>query len=266
MWEISREHAILLGGPAAAILQICHPHVAAGVEQHSAFRRNSLRRLTRTLEAVYAISFGTVEAAEATRREIGRVHARVRGTVEVSGRLETYSAFDPEPQKWVLATLTATAIRMYETFVRPLAEPEKTGYVLDMNRWGSFFGLDPARNPQNWGEFSRYWQTMLDDPRLGSHPASPALARAILRPAPFWIGGLLAPFSFITREVLPARLRGVLRLDSTPGSRFAWAMFRALVRGGLPALPDRFRYAGAYLRAREAYRPADSGNPPMPCG
>src|SRR3954471_17903555 len=59
LWRICRERVILLHGPAAAVLQVCEPRVARGVREHGDFRRAPLARLRRTLDAVYAIAFGT---------------------------------------------------------------------------------------------------------------------------------------------------------------------------------------------------------------
>src|SRR5437868_4792684 len=50
--RICRERAILLHGPAAAVMQVAHPLVATGVRDHSDFRTAPLRRLWRTLDAV----------------------------------------------------------------------------------------------------------------------------------------------------------------------------------------------------------------------
>jgi len=252
MWEVSRELVILLGGPSAAILQIAHPHVAEGVARFSGFRKNALTRLIRTLEAVYGISFGTREYAEEIREKIRRLHAPVHGHVEIAGHREAYSAFDPDAQKWVLATLTHTAIGMFEEFVRPLTEQEKTGYVRDMSIWGSFFGLRPERNPDNWPDFLVYWNRQLDDPRMGAHPEARDFARAIVYPRPAPLGLLAAPMAFVTRTWLPEPIRSRLGLHPRRGDPLAWAVFREALRRLIPTLPDAARFAPLYLEAREA--------------
>src|SRR5216117_1209782 len=48
-----------LGGGPAVLLQVAHPLVAAGVVQHSDFRRDLWHRLIRTLGALYLITYGT---------------------------------------------------------------------------------------------------------------------------------------------------------------------------------------------------------------
>ena len=45
-WYLNREAMLLLGaGPRALLLQIAHPAVAAGVNDHSDFRADPWRRL-----------------------------------------------------------------------------------------------------------------------------------------------------------------------------------------------------------------------------
>ena len=48
-WRLNREAMLLLGaGPRALLLQIAHPAVAAGVNDHSDFRADPWRRLAGT--------------------------------------------------------------------------------------------------------------------------------------------------------------------------------------------------------------------------
>ncbi|MCX7869729.1 MAG: DUF2236 domain-containing protein, partial [Terrimicrobiaceae bacterium] len=109
MWLVNRERLVLLGGPAAAVLQVAHPTVAMGVVRHSAFRSDALGRLRRTLDAVYAVAFGGEQQLLAVRRGVEEAHRRVRGP--------GYSAFDPAAQLWVLATLTHASASLFERFV-----------------------------------------------------------------------------------------------------------------------------------------------------
>src|SRR6266568_9545338 len=68
-----------LGGGAAVLLQVAHPLVACGVVEHSGYDRNLWRRLVRTLQALYLITFGDREEAERAGAAVQAVHARVHG-------------------------------------------------------------------------------------------------------------------------------------------------------------------------------------------
>src|SRR5215213_186778 len=78
-WQVCRERCSLLDGGAAAVLQVAHPKIAAGVRDHSDFRKGPLARLRRTLDGVNTIAFGTCAQAAAMSARIAARHATVRG-------------------------------------------------------------------------------------------------------------------------------------------------------------------------------------------
>src|ERR1700716_100597 len=110
--RVNRENILLLGGGRALLMQIAHPKVAAGVDEHSDFRTHPIRRLRRTILMTMAIVFGDRETALRAARPVTQVHGRVQG--------QGYRALDPDLLLWVHATLFDTALVTYEAFVRPL--------------------------------------------------------------------------------------------------------------------------------------------------
>src|SRR5207245_7025140 len=105
----------LLGGGRALLLQLAHPLVAAGVHDHSDFRRDPLGRLQHTLEMMGSII--TAEDAEtqaAALRRFHDVHARIKGhlpeAVGALARNTQYSGHDPHLKLWVHATFMDTAL------------------------------------------------------------------------------------------------------------------------------------------------------------
>src|SRR5437763_12171860 len=92
-WRVNQEPALLLGGGRALLMQVAHPGVAAGVAEHSDFRRRPVRRMLRTLELTLSLTFGGRDQALAAARQINGVHRRVRGA--------GYSASDPRLLLWV---------------------------------------------------------------------------------------------------------------------------------------------------------------------
>src|SRR5256714_8594358 len=72
--RINRESFLLLGGTAALLMQVAHPLVAAGGDQHSDFRRQPLRRPVRTVDTTLAIVYGERATAEEALKRIGRRH------------------------------------------------------------------------------------------------------------------------------------------------------------------------------------------------
>lgn len=242
MWLINRERLVLLGGPAAAVLQVAHPVVAQGVARHSTFRTDSLGRLQRTLEAVYTVAFGTEGEAARVRREIGVVHAKVRG--------QGYSAFDPEAQRWVLATLIAASVAMFERFVRPLEARAKDQFLAENRFFGQVFGPGAERLPSSWQEFECYWNETLHSPALGSLPECRQLAQAVVRPrAPWWMRPLSPIFESLAVEFLPPTLQERLGLAAPPVKDALWELLDRLLPWLLNKVPRTWRFAPHYLRA-----------------
>ncbi|HRJ70757.1 MAG TPA: oxygenase MpaB family protein [Terrimicrobiaceae bacterium] len=245
IWRFSREHVLVLGGPAAAILQIAHPEVALGVARHSDFRNDSLSRLIRTLHAVYTITFAPREEVEAIAAHVRRSHAKVQGEVP-----QRYSAFSLDAQMWVLATLVQLGMESYERFIGPVTRADRESHYRDMRIFGTYFGLPEDFGPQDWRSFSTYYEAMIHGPLLASLPVSAELAHHVAYPRrPSALRALWPVSGAMAREFLPSPVREKLGLPRTAESRLVLASATALIRAVLPALPDRIRFAAQYLRA-----------------
>jgi len=245
IWKISRERVILLAGPAAAILQIAHPEVALGVQNHSSFREDSLARLHRTLEAVYTATFAPREEAEAMYALVHEKHAAVQGTSP-----RPYSAFSLDAQMWVLATLIMLAVESYERFIAPLTSGDKQAYYADMRTFGEGFGLPKSHGPQTWDSFVTYYEAEVSSPQMASLPICRELASAIARPERPIFLRLLWPASVLfTREFLPSPLAEKLGFPSTAGQRLMSAALQASLPSVLRHLPKPWRFERQYLAA-----------------
>jgi uncharacterized protein (DUF2236 family) len=241
-WKINRERLVLLGGPAAAVLQVAHPVVARGVAAHSSFRTDSVGRLHRTLEAVYTVSFGTAEDVDKVRSGVARAHQAVKG--------EGYSAFDPAAQLWVLATLIMGSVQIYERFIGPLGEQERDALLQENEGFAWVFGLDPQLLWHDWQTFENYWKEMIHGKELGSLPLCAEVAQAVICPdAPRFMKSLSPVIRALALEMIPPGLSARLGLGK---SRLQSPLWTFLDRG-LPLLkdfvPDRVRFAPHYLRA-----------------
>lgn len=242
MWRINRERVMLLAGPAAAVLQVAHPQVAMGVAAHSSFRSDPLGRLRRTLDAVYAVAFGTAGEVEMVRERVARAHRVVRGG--------GYSAFDPDAQLWVLATLLMGSVNMYRRFVGTLDLPELNRFLVENAMFGIIFGLDAAQVWKTWEEFDAYWKEMTEGFLLGSHPVCGEVARAVIQPdSPWWMRRMSPVIGALACEYLPEDLRERLGIRTGLTRRPLWLTLDRVVPGLLPLLPDRLRYASQYLAA-----------------
>ncbi|MGK2949324.1 MAG: oxygenase MpaB family protein [Acidimicrobiales bacterium] len=146
--EVNIEPAILFGAGRALLLQLAHPAVAQGVEDHSEFKKNPFKRLQGTVEATYAVVFGSDELARGVGRRVQRIHDFVTGP--------GYSANDPSNLLWVHATLADTALRCYEDLVERLEPDDAEAYYQQMKRVALVFGVGLEHQPETLADFRRY--------------------------------------------------------------------------------------------------------------
>ena len=220
-WRLSREAMLLLGaGPRALLLQIAHPAVAAGVDDHSDFRTDPWARLAATVRSYLTIVYGTTAEARAEIRRLNTFHRGITGP--------GYAARDPDLSLWVHATLVDSTIVAYDAWVEPLSRDRRAAFYAETRSIGRAFGVPDTLLPATLEAFEAYIAEMLapDGPVQVSEVAKD-LAQAVLRPP-------LAPLA----AWLPfdAELRPLLA--RVPAAAHAWTLWPAV---GL--LPSQVREA-----------------------
>jgi uncharacterized protein (DUF2236 family) len=194
---------LLLGaGPRALLLQIAHPQVAAGVNDHSDFRADPWRRLAGTLRSYLTIVYGSTGAARAEIRRLNALHRGITGP--------GYAARDPELSLWVHATLVDSTIAVADAWLEPLSRTRRAAYYEETRPIGRAFGVPDALLPADIEDFDRYVARMLaPDGPVRVSPIARALAAVILRPPLAPLAPLLPLPTAAARAVLervPARL------------------------------------------------------------
>jgi uncharacterized protein (DUF2236 family) len=198
--RVNRENILLLGGGRALLMQLAHPKVAAGVDEHSDFRAHPIRRLRRTIRMTMAIVFGDRETALAAARGVNQAHAKVRGA--------GYYALDPDLLLWVYATLADTALVTYEAFVQPLLRHERDEFHEEFKLLGELLGIPHDRFPSTVRDFDAYLERMVSGGTVRVDVRSRELAEQIMRPpARLLPGPVMIPLNLITTGLLPPALR-----------------------------------------------------------
>jgi uncharacterized protein (DUF2236 family) len=205
--RVSREPSVLFGGGCALLLEVAHPLVAAGVAEHSDFRRDPFGRLQRTLAAITAMALEPRADALAAARAVARAHDRVRGRLdEAVGRFAAgtpYSGRNPDLVLWVWGTLVDTALAVYRDFVGPIGGSALAEYHRDQRSLALLLGAPADRTPGDPASFRVWFDDMIEGDTLAVGAAARDIARAVLG-AP---GVASGPVSLITAALLPARLR-----------------------------------------------------------
>lgn len=204
-YRVNMEPVPFLGGGRALLLQVAHPKVAAGVEQHSSYASDPWGRLFRTVDVMLKLGFGSAEVSRRQSRKLAAMHQRVRG---VTADGEPYDALDPQLLVWVWATLVDTALVLYERCFGPLGALDRERYYDESKLVAYACGVPEGGCPATGEDFRRYMDAVIAH-ELRVTAAGVAVARATMDPplpAPF---GALAgkPLRLVTAGLLPPSLR-----------------------------------------------------------
>lgn len=215
--DINVESYIYFGAGAAVAWQLAYPGVGRGVARHSQTLQRPVSRLRATMRYIYAISLGSDEDRAAIARHVNRAHVPVRG--------EGYSAFDPELQLWVAATLYRGGVEMYELFRGPVPVERRESLYREAWAFGRTLQVDDAQWPPTADAFDAWWesrQAMLkvdDEVREYLH-------LVLRRGAPWYLRLGLPLQAFVTQALLPPHIRALFALTWTQADERRWQMFR----------------------------------------
>jgi uncharacterized protein (DUF2236 family) len=258
LWSVAGDVRALLMLPAALTMQVAHPAIGAGVDEHSVFRTDPWGRGERSLRSVMLWVYGGEAAAEEGRR-LRTLHKTIMGT-DAHGR--KYHALTPAYYAWV----HATGFPCYQHSLRylnrrpPTAAQERQLYA-EWLQVGRILGIHDRDMPQTVEEFWPYYRTMLaeeiertavvreltDPGQKVPPPDRGPLLRALW---PVLLPPLAAFRSFVTVGYMPPDAREALGLAWSPAQERRLRRFSGAVRVLVPLLPERLRYLPMARRAR----------------
>ncbi|WP_210638107.1 oxygenase MpaB family protein [Streptomyces sp. GESEQ-13] len=262
LWDMAGDIRVLLYLPAALVLQVAHPAVGAGVDEHSVFRTDPWGRARRSLDSLQLWVYGGDRAVEEGRR-LRRLHRDIKGT-DTRGR--PYHALTPAYYAWVHATGFPVFLRAAEYLFRPFDEAGERRLHAEARRLGRILGIRERDMPGSVEEFWTYFDTvvreelertavveeLLDPCRLVPPPdgagAVLRLLWPVLRPV------LLRLQVFVTKGLLPPVARERLDVPWTARDERRLRLLGRVVRTVVPRLPERFRYLPVAYAARRAAR------------
>lgn len=252
-WRVNREAIVMLGGGRAALLQLAHPYVAYGVDQHSATRHDPIGRFRRTFENVFAMVFGDLDAAVACARRVHAVHTKIRGAIhEHAGKFargHRYQANDVDALFWVQATLVDTAVQVYELLVEPLSLADKERYYEESRLFSGLFGIPDEAIPADWSAFRRYVDGMIASDAITISPPAKEMAQFLFQPPRPIAGPAVGWYKIFTASLLPPRMRAELGLAYGEREEAIAERTTALLRAIQKRTPRRLRFFPDYVEA-----------------
>ncbi|MGW2840805.1 oxygenase MpaB family protein [Streptomyces sp. NPDC001493] len=268
LWSLAGDVRGLLMLPAALTLQVAHPAVGAGVDEHSVFRTDPWGRGERSLRSLQLWVYGGEEGVAEGRR-LRALHRTIQGT---DSRGRGYHALTPANYAWVHATGFPVYQHASRYLVRPLTDAQERALYREWLQVGRVLGIHDRDMPPTIEEFWPYYRKVLAEelecnavveelvatdrpvPPPDRGPLPLRLAARVLWPV---ILPPLARFrAFLTVGLMPPDARAAIGLEWTPAQERRLRRFGAVVRRVVPALPERMRYLPL---AREARRAARAG-------
>jgi uncharacterized protein (DUF2236 family) len=227
--DLLREVGLMFGSGSAVMYQLAVWGVGKGVAEHSTTMQRPVDRLRTTLTYVYVMGLGTDEERAKVARMVNRAHAPVRG--------EGYSAFDPDLQLWVAATLAEVGREMYERIFGPLDPVTLEHLYREGWVYGTALQVKPEMWPPTRAEFDVYWERMQGEFR--SDPQIQRYAAALLstRDAKWFVKPLSPMISLVTRGNLSPAAREALGLGWSARDQRRYDRFWRVVRAVYPRIP-----------------------------
>jgi uncharacterized protein (DUF2236 family) len=246
-WRVNREPVVFMGGGRALLLQVAHPLVGAGVEQHSTYKTEPWRRLHRTLTTVLKIAFGDRETSERAAARLRRRHDYVKGQSEEG---VPYDAQDPELLLWVWATLVDTSLVLYERCLGPLGTADRDRFYEEQKRFAYACGVPEGACPHRHGDFRQYFEQILAG-ELRVTRAGRDVADSIVRPpVPAPLRPLFTPGALVTAGLLPPALREQYGFRWGPRRERRLAAFLGVARAASRVAPRPLRTLPVALASR----------------
>ncbi|MGW6885880.1 oxygenase MpaB family protein [Streptomyces goshikiensis] len=271
LWTISGDVRALLMLPAAFTMQVAHPAIAAGVDEHSVFRTDPWGRGERSLRSVQLWVYGGEEAAEEGRR-VRRLHKEIQG-IDTRGR--RYHSLDPACYSWVHATGFPVYLHAGRYLLRPFTPAQERQLYREWLQVGRILGIRDRDMPQTIEEYWPYYHRMLaeeieptkvarellaTDVPLPRPEGGPLAVRLLLRVAwPPLRVAFLRLRAFVTVGYMPPDARAAIGLEWSPAQERRLRRFSAVVRILVPLLPERLRYLPIAREARARWRGARPG-------
>jgi uncharacterized protein (DUF2236 family) len=249
-WRINLEPVVFLGASRALLLQVAHPLVAAGVDQHSSYLDEPWARLFRTMDVMLRLSFGDARASRIQASSLRRTHAAVQG---VSSEGVPYDARDPALMTWVWATLVDTSMVVHRRAFGPLPPRDLDRYYREQRLLGVACGIPRGAAPRTRVAFGAYVEEMVRT-ELRITPEAKAVARSIFEiSGPPVLGQVIGRMNKgLAAGLLPHPVRRGYGLTWNRRSEVRLALAFATARAAARLTPQRARRFPAEYLARRA--------------
>ncbi len=259
-WKHAGDNLQLLMAGTTLMLQVAHPVVGAGVEQHSVFKTDPWGRMQRTAEWGMRLLYGGPEGAPQAGRDLRDLHRDIKGTDDKGRR---YFALDPEAYAWVHLTTYYTMVTTQRLFGEtPFTTAQEEQLYREWVQQGRVMGIRDQDMPQDlpafWIYFNQMVEQRLEVTSLGRYLLDVTLTRSKKPPFLKWLPTAVWNRLYTTTgnalklcavATMPQALRDKYGLVWDAAARRRVRRIQRVVRWTLPLLPLNVRYAPPAAKA-----------------
>ncbi|WP_326690036.1 MULTISPECIES: oxygenase MpaB family protein [unclassified Streptomyces] len=179
-WKYFGDWRALLLAPWAGAMQNMHPHLGAGVAEHSRFFEERWQRLFRSLYPIGGVVYDGPRAA-GTARQVRGYHNGIKG-VDRHGR--PYHALDPDTFYWAHSTFFMLTLLVADRLGPGLSEADKRRLFDEHVVWWRLYGMSMRPVPDSWEDFQDYWERMAGEVLEDNRPTRDVLDLTLLAKPP----------------------------------------------------------------------------------
>lgn len=254
MWRISKYIAPGgLGAGRALLLQVAHPWVARGINEHSTVRQDPVERGRKTFKYITMMIYGSLPQAMLAAHDVRGIHSSIKGKMPyeagVFAQGSEYRASEVNAMIWVHATLWDTLVRQYELVEGKLTDDEKERFYQETKLFAMLFGIPESALPKNWQAFMEYNRSMWESGQLAVTPQTQELAHYLFHPS-IWLAPVMWVQKVFTVEALPEPVRKQYGLEYGTWTQLNFKGLLLAARITDRMLPKAIRYNAVYHEAQ----------------
>lgn len=252
MWRYFGDTRILYLLPSTTTVQVAHPGIGAGVEQHSAYKVDPWGRLERSLALLWPVLYNTPAGVREYGQKLRDMHRNIKGT-DFNGK--QYHALNPELYTWVHITTYYGMIILADFIGDHLTEAQKEQLFQEWLQFGRQMGIRDQDMPATTDAYWAYLEDTIAH-RLEKNPATDyVLHKAyytdrVKHPDSKLSDGVWKVLQTMHGNLIwkckigffPESFRRKFGLKWTELDQFKFNLISLLMRGLWPLLPEKARW------------------------
>ena len=168
MWRYFGDTRVLYLLPSTTTVQVAHPGIGAGVDQHSAYKVDPWGRLERSLALLWPVLYNTPEGVREYGRKLREMHRNIKGQ-DFNGK--QYHALNPELYTWVHITTYYGMLMLADFIGDKLSDAQKEQLFQEWLQFGRQMGIRDQDMPKDIPAYWAYLDKMINE-RLQDNPAT----------------------------------------------------------------------------------------------